>query len=356
MVRHAWRTRCFAAATLLGLLLLPKRVLAQAGGAADRSAPELELEWVSPPECDARQRTIAAVERLLGSSPGSVARGPLSASATVTGTANGDFHLLLIVQHGDEQLTRKLEAPSCVELSDAAALILALVLDPELLARGEPTPTPNEAREPSSAAPPAPEGNEAGNEVALPAREARLSVARAKPARVAARARLEPFVELGPVASWGVIPSPALGVSLSGGFDFRSWRVSVTGAYFPSRHAQAAGSAASAAFELRTIGASLCYSQRLTEGLRLGPCLLSDFGSVAALGEGVDAPQGDTKRWGSTGLAALLRYASRRAFELGVQASLQLPWGRPEYWLAGSRVYDPSAVGLGLRGFVGVRF
>lgn len=351
-MRHAWRTRCFAAATLLGLLLLPKRVLAQAGGAGNRSAPELELEWVSPPECDARQHTIAAVERLLGSSPGSVARGPLFASATVTGTANGDFHLLLIVQHGDEQLTRKLEAPSCVELSDAAALILALVLDPELLARGEPTPPPNEARESSSAAPPAP----ARDAVALPVREARPSVARAKAAPVTARARLVPFVELGPVASWGVIPSPALGVSLSGGFDFRSWRVSVTGAYFPSRHAQAAGSAASAAFELRTIGASLCYSQRLTEGLRLGPCLLSDFGSVAALGEGVDAPQGDTKRWGSTGLAALLRYASRRAFEVGVQASLQLPWGRPQYWLAGSRVYDPAAVSLGLRGFVGVRF
>jgi hypothetical protein len=153
-----------------------------------------------------------------------------------------------------------------------------------------------------------------------------------------------------------VIPSPALGVSLSGGFDFRSWRVSVTGAYFPSRHAQAAASAASAAFELRTIGAALCYSQRLSEGLRLGPCLLSDFGSVAALGEGVDAPQGDTKRWGATGLAALLRYASRRAFELGVQASVQLPWGRPEYWLARSRVYDASALSLGLRGFVGVRF
>ena len=148
----------------------------------------------------------------------------------------------------------------------------------------------------------------------------------------------------------------AFGVSLSGGFDVHSFRVSVTGVYLPARHQSLPNTGASAAFELRMLAAALCFSPALSESFRLGPCLTSEFGSVAALGEGVDAPHGDTKRWAASGIGALLRFSSRRAFELGVQPAFELPWGRPEFWLAGTQVHKPAWLNASLRAFVGVRF
>ncbi|MGC4094790.1 MAG: hypothetical protein QM756_44110 [Polyangiaceae bacterium] len=99
--------------------------------------PDWELDWRAPAACEERERTLETVERLLGASPRERAE-TLWASAIVTRTASGDWHLTLDVSHGGERLSRQLSGRSCAELSDAAALILALVLDPELLARSAP--------------------------------------------------------------------------------------------------------------------------------------------------------------------------------------------------------------------------
>ncbi|MFZ5892647.1 MAG: hypothetical protein ACOY0T_16430 [Myxococcota bacterium] len=311
-----------------------------------------ELDWLSPPACDARERTLEALQRLLQASPRELATSPLTASASVTRTATGGWHLLLTTTHAGQQLTRKLEATSCDELSDAAALILALVLDPELLTRPSSTPaTSAEASGPSEAT--------SLRTLSQP----RKAIAPAPPvssappvARPSPPLRALPLVELGPLAAWGALPSPAFGVSLTGGFDLSHWRWLITGSYFPGRRASLAGTNGSASFELRTLAATVCWLPEAFRNMYLGPCVTSEFGSIAARPEGVDFPSDDTKRWGASGAGVLLRFASRRAFEFGLQSSLLVPWGRPEFRLAGSILHQPAALTLQIRGFLGVRF
>lgn len=355
MERQISRGQVCAAWVAAALCAASSRVaLAQSAGegASPRQA-RLELEWSAVPGCEERERTLQAVERLLGASPHPGGTEALEAFAGVTRTGNGGWHLFLSVRHGEQSLTRKLDAVSCSELVDAAALILALALDPDLLSRARPEKAEQSAHaepEPQQV-PPEPKPGPAFRSPPRP----RPAPAR-NPASTASRERTVPLLELGPLLAVGAIPSPAFGASISGGFERGRWRVLVSGAFFPSVRKNVAGSNASAAFELRSLAAVVCWVAPVSSSWGLGPCAATEFGSIAARGEGVDFPQGETKRWGASGAGAVARLASRRAFEVGLQGILAVPWGRPVFRVAAVEAYRPAALLLELRAFAGVRF
>ncbi len=345
-----------AAWTVVLLSVAPRAALAQSSGAAVGAAERqarLELEWRAPPGCDERERVLAAVERLLGASPRAESPEALEAFASVTRTASGGWHLLLSVKHGEQSLARKLDAASCPELVDAAALILALALDPDLLSRARPEKEPDVPRQEPVSLPPAPERAPAPTAaVASP----RSRVAPRSASAAPERERTVPLLELGPLLAVGAIPSPAFGVSVSGGFEFGRWRALVSGSFFPSVRKNIAESNASAAFELRTLTAVVCWLLPASPSWGIGPCATTEFGSIAARGEGVDFPEGETKRWGASGAGGVARFKSRRAFEVGLQTVVAVPWGRPTFRVAQVEAYRPAALIVELRAFAGVRF
>ncbi|MGC4094789.1 MAG: hypothetical protein QM756_44105 [Polyangiaceae bacterium] len=145
-------------------------------------------------------------------------------------------------------------------------------------------------------------------------------------------------------------------MSLSGGFDRGALRAQLTAAYFPARREDSTSvPAASAVFELRRLEIAGCWWPPL-RSLRLGPCLISEFGSVLARGEGVSSPHAATKRWAASGIGAIVSVSGPKSVDFGVQASALVPWGRPDFFLGGQVVHRPASVALGLRGFLGVRF
>jgi RNA polymerase sigma-70 factor (ECF subfamily) len=117
-----------------------------------------ELHWEAPPNCPTQGDVRAEVQRLLGDVE-TPATGKVDAAAHV-GITPGGFELRLTLQQNHEVRERTLQAPTCQELGRAAALVLALAVNPALqqeppASPAEPPPCP-----PTEAAPALLEGRD----------------------------------------------------------------------------------------------------------------------------------------------------------------------------------------------------
>jgi hypothetical protein len=138
----------------LALACVVVAVAAIAGGA--RADDALDLSWTAPPACPGRDAVLAEVRRLLGGRSGKGGR--LAVDALVT-AADGGYRLRITTRGDGGERARMLAAPTCGELADAAALIIALGLDPQAVAASGTAAPPGSARpDPSSAPASAPSG------------------------------------------------------------------------------------------------------------------------------------------------------------------------------------------------------
>jgi hypothetical protein len=165
------------------------------------------------------------------------------------------------------------------------------------------------------------------------------------------------FIALGPNATFGVIATPAFGVSLSGGLSSQALRLGVTASYFPQRRANSAEQPVLAAvMDLRTLALWACWMNRLSGALRGGACGVTELGAIGARGEGATRVHSQTKLWGATGLGGVLLLGLGRDFDFGLEAAAMLPWGRPEFVVAGARIHEPSPAVGGVRALLEARF
>jgi hypothetical protein len=109
-------------------------VLFLVGGSLTASAQPLELRWQAPDECPDRAQLQAKVDRLLGRS---YATFDWLADARVARKGER-WTLKLDLQHGGRHAARTLQADDCVTLSDAAAWLIAVAIDPSV---SSPAPT-----------------------------------------------------------------------------------------------------------------------------------------------------------------------------------------------------------------------
>ncbi|MBX3275127.1 MAG: hypothetical protein KF729_32985, partial [Sandaracinaceae bacterium] len=140
-MRAAWRR--------VGVVLVALAALA----APSRAAAQLVLGWDVPDGCPPASAVHAEVARLLGGQlPDDVA---LEAGA-VASSRRGRWRLRLTTLMAGVAGERVIEGDACAPLADAAALVLALMIDPLAVAAhaepapGEPTP-PGEPGEPGEA-------------------------------------------------------------------------------------------------------------------------------------------------------------------------------------------------------------
>lgn len=113
-------------------------------------AEPLSLAWTAPAGCPSRDDVLAETRRLLGGKIESDA--PLAARAEVALAAPSDYRLRITLDRTPGERPREVHAPTCAELGDAAALILALSLDPAGVAGA----SPGSALHADPAAPPPP--------------------------------------------------------------------------------------------------------------------------------------------------------------------------------------------------------
>ncbi|HEX6277783.1 MAG TPA: hypothetical protein VFZ53_32295 [Polyangiaceae bacterium] len=128
---------------------LGARLVLVALAAAPLSAAEpiergaLRLDWSAPGGCPNRVEIVERIEALLGVPVAALEPEPIVARGTVRRLEALRFELELETHQRAQRFVRSMQAPSCAELSDAGALVLALAIDPTLAerqARGETAP------------------------------------------------------------------------------------------------------------------------------------------------------------------------------------------------------------------------
>jgi hypothetical protein len=262
-----------------GFVLIASLWLALAAGvrAQERGAERLELDWVAPAGCPARAELERAVRERLSSGNEAGAPGPaLRASGSVTASDRG-YRLELETEHG----RRSLAAGSCREAASAAALILALLIDPEAETAPAPPPVP-------------------------PPRSLWLSL----------RAEVS--------ADWAILPELAFGPGLAAGVRWRATSFELTGTWLPPRDAyRSERDSAVANLSLLTAALGACHA--LTRAPELSPCLRIEHGRLIAEPRGLPNARSHGAAW--TALWAGARLGVRLASWLW--ANLELAVGLP---------------------------
>jgi hypothetical protein len=256
-----------SAASMRVLPLVCSIAIGQLALSHAQAAAPLELEWTAPAGCPDRERVLQAVSERLGERADQGE--PLSASGEIEVTPAG-FALQLRAQGGE----RLLSAGSCEELAESAAVILALLIDPQV------APPPTAASEPG---PP-----------------------------------IWGLVRVELVGDLGLLPGPSLGPGLAVAIGIAGSSLELSGAYLPTQD-PSSPSGAEDVGDLRAFTGRVSMCQVLVPALGLGPCASLEY---ARLTGGGSATLMDSKTV-SAGLWSLL-LAARLSLPLGGSFALML--------------------------------
>lgn len=301
----AQRTTSLCVAGLTGacLLLLPGRALAQAtasGNSTAARAPRVHLSWVRDAEaaeaCPDVSQVQADVASRLGFSP-FVSGDADSASIEVLVTHSKALWQAAVMMRGADGALRgnrhvESAAKDCHSLAAAAALAIALMIDPELLLRPPPPAAPAHKAAPEGGTP---------------------SVA---PPRVAPPPHGGPrgALSIGATVAAGVLPALAFGPLLRGELELRSrLSVVVSAQFLPEQRLTRAGADAWLGLSLGSVGP--CYRIELGEHWAVASCASFLVGSLSLSIASPEAVQAGPRAW--LGVACGLRLSLRAgAFEL----------------------------------------
>ncbi len=127
----AWPTIGVVTATLCGV------APATSVRAAPAPAPGgVEFVWDAPAQgCPQEPEVVAELERLLEGPVDAPQRGRLAAIARIRREADGRWDLRLWTVTPDDTRQRSMQGDDCHVLADAAALLAAMAIDPDVLAR-----------------------------------------------------------------------------------------------------------------------------------------------------------------------------------------------------------------------------
>lgn len=301
------------------------------------------FDWKAPDGCPTREQVLAHAEKLLGRAPETALSEALVLAVEVSEKPGGGFQLLFSSRSATSSATRNVSAESCQELGDAAALLLALTIDPNLKtdapgAEGAFTQdsdaTPPPAPEPTPTKPTPPPPQPALAEAAAPD----LPRTRSEPAHWLGGAEL---------ALWNRrLPGVSPGVVVHGGLTGRSWLWLLNVGFFPERHAGVAGSSAGGDLELGSLGTNVGYAFAFGS-VRVTPLAGVELDWLHGSGSGVTQPgSADLLLIGFEG-GARLGLAISRSWSVYGQGHLSVLAQRPRFVLDGiGEVFRPEPWGL----------
>lgn len=274
-------TRCSSlgvAAVIAALLASPR------AGAVE--LPDLTLGWTAPADCPGREALLARVAELSGGRGNDQSHEPLDVSATVMLLPSGFRAELRTTQRGVER-TRTLEAPSCSELTEASAVVIALALSPPKEAPARPVPVAPPPPAPAADVPDTPD----------------------EPGGLARRSSVRLGVAGGLATDFGTLAPVSLGFALGlggrwGRYVEHALRVSV----FPTRSASIAGHPEQGVnLGLAAAALSLCF-EPLSGPVELGACGELELGMLHVEGFGTPDRYSHDAPWVAPGLGFRTAY------------------------------------------------
>jgi hypothetical protein len=287
----------------------------------------LQLTWQSPQGCPDLASERAEIRRRVGDLDRSLRAEPIAAEGAIRADGAGGYRLSLRTRVGEITGERVLAGPDCRELAEAAALVLALLINPEATAVAEPAPA-----QPAPLPPPSPPPN--------------------TPSPVARGSGVG--VGLGAVLASGVLPGSAAGLAARVFYQrgFLAGAFEITG-FLPDEQSAPVLPGASASFyrleSLLQICASTPSDRRLGAALCLGGAVVRLHGQSA----GVSDPGQTTAYWPEALLAGSGQLRLTAATRLRLAADLHGLGSRPDFAILGlGSVYRPAAYNM--RGTLGL--
>lgn len=142
---------------LIGVLASLAATLVAIGETPQPDGLALDLTWEVPQGCPDLSSERAEIRRRVGDLDRTVPPEPIAAQGEIRVDASGSYRLSLRTRVGAITGERVLSGQDCHELADAAALVLALLINPEAALAAEPAPpAPPPAPPPPAPLPPAP--------------------------------------------------------------------------------------------------------------------------------------------------------------------------------------------------------
>jgi hypothetical protein len=348
------------AAALLGLAL---------------ASDPFSLEWTAPDGCP----TSDAITERIAAAVGDVEGPPLRARAEIVELEDQTFSLTLTLgREGEPEGLRTLEGPTCVAVSDAAILIVAIAIDPNaasaltppddsidpIVPAQVPAPPPEEPEEPEEPPPEEPEEPPPEEPEEPPPAEPRDPTPTSTPAPVPEPARQLAVDLAGNFGvGLGILPSVGGALGLHTALHGPLWRIELGATYETPRETSAASTPdVRGAFQLWSVdlrGCPVLGRNTLTVPL----CLGVRAGLMHGVGRGVADPAAAASPWVAVSAAPTLLWRPRSVADqrllLGVRAEASVSLTRPGFaTTAGStstEVYEAGPVGGQVGALVGVR-
>jgi hypothetical protein len=278
-----------------------------------------EVRWVSPPGCTDPRGTVEEAERLLGRSLDSVRS--LDFDVRITDD-EGRWRLKLgtVERATGERRERELSGGSCDEVTAAAAVALAMVVNASEPHADEVTAEATPAAAPSAE-------HAATNRPALPPSSASPLRSPRKSRSAVARTALSASVAIG--GDSGALPAAALGGEAAVSVDHRQFRLTGLGALIAGSQRQ---DGKGADFQL-LFGALLACGRRPMGPTVAAICVGVEMGELRGTGAGVRNPRSGTSLWWAPRLDAGVTLPFSTSWALWGRLGATLPQERREFVL-----------------------
>jgi hypothetical protein len=321
--------------------LLTGRLITALAGAAllvssreGLARPSLNLSWTAPAGCPTAAEVEADALRLRaweGTPP------PLQAVVVVTHEPSGAWNVSIKTISDEGVSTRSMSGESCLALSQATALYLALALESSVAPTAPVSTVPPAAKRPPPIAAP-------GDATTLTA-QARTSSNQSVPLNALDHLSLAASLRV----DSATLPRPVGGAELSAAWRAGALRIEAAGTYwFPQRDLLLQAPAAGGDFSMISAALRVCTPFGRSS-FAIGPCVAVNVDHVHAVGYGAFEIAGGSTTWPGGGLGAIAAWRFIRWGMIRATADGDAPFFRPRFIVVNSDAqHRPGVVSMRL--------
>jgi hypothetical protein len=307
------------------------------GATSARAAPgHFELVWSAPETCPSQARVEQRVERILNRPVNVREDDALIVRADVS-QPQGEHPWRVVIEtdNGQRRASRLLEAASCDELANATALLIAILIEP------------NVEHAEQVAAPPPPEPPPDAAETS----QRPVTV----PSSAAAPVRFSVGAFAGAVS--GLVPAWSFGAGIDAGVAWKALRWNVSAAYWlPVEQSARDSDAQGARFQLVSGQTKLCLVQPI-EHFSAGICSGAHLAFLRAEGFGPGVRSSVQRaEFVSVSAGALLGWAVSNRLSFVLQADALRPLGSRRFVFEGSAPAEIHSPRMGVQIACGAQF
>lgn len=333
------------------LALVTVGVLRATSAPAEESNKRLSFRWDAPNECPDDAGALAAVVALLGQPLAEAREQDLAVSVNVQAVSDAfSAKLLFVSPQGTQE--RALEHPSCDKLMEAAALLVALAIDPERVRARQAAAEAGEAPE-IAANPVAPPLQSMPEPAPSPQACPPTLPARPAPPR---QPEWRHSLAMAGFAAAGILPGLGAGLAAELGVRSESLHARLTARYWFPGSVDIQGGPLSIELSLATLGVQACTAPRQSDWSILG-CVGVNLGDMSGSGQGLNHAHTRHALFGTMEASVLTAYSRVQPAPFA-GLGLSMAMFRPRFGasLAGveTETYKPSQVAV--LGYLGMSY